>query len=236
MIQEQVQNYEDPQLMFKRSTRMNNKHCLCLLCLVLMICIVVFLIQSTEGFKDSKDDIPDYCGSAGYAPSPALLKAFKMKLKDATRGYTESECAKIDGATFKNNTCTLVKDGKSINCNDTCKGLNKVQNVPPEECSVDEKLLGITNKEFTYKKDNSSFTVPENSVRLYTKKECDSLDGNHDISFLAKMSDSVRKEFIKEHGKGYGFCMGDNIWYSFTCYAEPPSVADVKNKISGLLS
>jgi len=186
-----------------------------------------------EGFKDSKDDIPDFCGSAGFTPSPVLLKLFGMKLADIERSYTESECAKIEGATYKNGACTLVKDGKTIYCSRECKGLNKVPSVPPEECNIDGKLAGITNKEF---KLNPSVTAPDNSMRLYTKKECDSLNGKHDVSFLAKMNDTERKEFITKHGKGYGLCTGDNLWYSYMCYAEPPSIADVKNKISSLLS
>ena len=43
-------------------------------------------------------------------------------------------------------------------------------------------------------------------------------------------------DFIDKHGKGYGFCSDSDNMYSFMCYAEPPSVADVKNKIAGMFS
>jgi len=199
--------------------------------IALIVLIGILYINNSEGFKDA---IPAYCGSAGFVPSPALLKLFGMKEKDTRRAYTESECAKIEGSTYKYGVCTVVKDGKTIQCSETCKELNKIPSQPPEECYVDKKLIGITNKEFKIKGDKV-MTFPENSIRLYTVKECESLNGKQDVSFLTGMSDTDRKEFIAKHGKGYGFCTTD-IMHSFTCYAEPPSVADVKNKITGLFS
>lgn len=209
--------------------------CLTYISIALILLISVLYVQNSEGFEDA---VPEYCGSAGFAPSPALLKLYGMKEKDVGRSYTESDCAKIEGSKYNNihGSCTVIKDGKTMDCNATCKGLNKIPSPPPEECLVDEKLLGITNKEFKLK-GNKVITFPENTIRLYTVKECDSLNGKHDVSLLTAMSDTDRKEFITNHGKGYGFCMGDNnMWYSYMCYSEPPSVADVKNKITSLFS
>jgi len=219
--------------MFKRSTRMDHKQCLCLLTLVLLIFILVFCIQSVEGFEDS---VPAYCGSAGYTPSKAWSILSKSKPEDEGRGYTKSECDKIDGATFTNGSgyCNIIKDGKTIFCTDTCKGLNKIPTLPPNECKIDGKLAGITNKEFKL----DDMTFPENTVRLYTQKECESLNGKHNISFLAQMNETNRNDFITKHGKGYGFCGGQGLdtLYSFICYAEPPSATDIKNKIAGMFS
>lgn len=210
--------------------------CLIYIGIVLILLICVLYVQNSEGFADA---VPEYCGSAGFAPNTASLKAIGFKEKDIKnmgRSYTESECAKIEGSKFSNGSCTIVQDGKTIQCSETCKGLNKIPSPPPEECSVDEKLLGITNKVFKVKFGSKTITLPENAFRLYTKKDCDELNGIHNVSFLTEMSDTDRKLFIKDHGKGYGFCSGNGLDYSGMCYSEPPSVADVKNKIAGLFS
>lgn len=190
---------------------------------------MLFSIHSAEGFEES---IPDYCGSAGYTPSTAFLNMFKAKSEEADRQYSKSECAKIDGTRYNNGQCILKKDGKDIILNLKCKGLNKVPSTPPDECKIDGKVIGITNKEF--KIDANTFA--ENTVRLYTQKECDLLNGTHDIAFLAKMNDTNRNDFIEKHGKGYGMCTNKENMYSYMCYAEPPSTADVKNKIAGMFS
>lgn len=192
--------------------------CLIYIGIVLIILIGVLYVQNSEGFEDA---VPSYCGSAGYAPSPALLKIYGMKEKDAGRSYTESECAKIEGSKFSAGSCTVVKDGKTIDCGIPCKGLNKIPSSPPEECLVDEKLLGITNKEFKLKGDKV-ITFPENTIRLYTAKECDSLNGKHDVSLLTVMSDTDRKEFITNHGKGYGFVWVIIICGIHTCVIQNP--------------
>jgi hypothetical protein len=203
--------------------------------MILIIVIAVYCVYFTEGFK--KDEaIPDYCGSAGYTMHPELKKNLLGKDSIPNRQYTESECDKIDGAKLKNGLCTLTKNGKEINCNDTCKGLNKIKSLPPNECSVDGKLLGITNKQFTLKL-GKKVIVPENTVRLYTSKECEELNGKHDISILTMMNDKEKEQFIEDHGTGYGNCKGEyGTDYSTMCYADPPSMTDVKNKLSGLLS
>ena len=232
MILDHLNDYEDRPLMFKRNTSMN--HVVRLLCVALMICILLFCIQSVEGFKES---IPEYCGSAGYTLSPALVMAMGAKLKDMDRGYTQSECDKIDDTTYEYGICYHVKDGKKTDCGKTCKELNTIPNVPPDECKKDGKLLGITNKEISMKNGDKKITTPPHNVRLYTEKECDSLGGKHNISFLAQMSATERKEFITNHGKGYGLCSGENDTpLSFICYAEPPSMNDVSNKASSVLS
>jgi len=211
---------------------MNKKHCLSILLLmILIIAVVVYCLNFKEGFEA----IPDYCGSAGYTMHPELKNIIHGKDTIINRSYTESECNKIDGAKLKNGNCTLTKNGKEINCNDTCKGLNKIKSLPPSECSVDGKLLGITNKPFTFKLDKK-YTFPENTIRLYTSKECEQLNGKHDISILTMMNDKEKEQFTKDHGNGYAGCKSNNTDYSMMCYADPPSVTDVKNKLSGLLS
>ena len=199
---------------------------------MILIIVVIYCLNFTEGFEE---DIPDYCGSAGYTPSQAMLNISGMKMNEADRQYTQSECDKIDDAKFKYGICSIVKDGKTIDLDILCKGLNKIPSLPPAECSVDGKLLGITNKLFKLKGDRT-ITFPENSVRLYTEKECDKLNGKHDITSLTMMNKTEREEFIKNHGKGYGVCKDKSIDYSLMCYAEPPSLTDVKNKLSSLLS
>lgn len=203
--------------------------------MILIITIVVCCLHFTEGFK--KDEaIPDYCGSAGYTLHPELKNILYGKDTIIPRQYTESECDKIDGAKLKNGLCTLTKNGKEINCNDTCKGLNKIKSLPPNECSVDGKLLGITNKQFTIKSDKK-YTIPENTMRFYTSKECEELNGRHHITLLNMMNDTEKKQFIEDHGTGYGECYDKyNNDYSMMCHADPPSMTDVKNKLSGLLS
>ena len=203
--------------------------------MILIIVVVVYCLNFTEGFK-KEEPIPDYCGSAGYTTHPELKKIINGK--DAILGrreYTQSECDKIDDAKFKNGQCTLTKNGKEINCNETCNGLNKIKSLPPNECSVDGKLLGITNKPFILRV-GKTITIPENTMRFYTSNECEQLNGKHDISILTMLNDKEREQFIKDHGNGYGDCIKDNISYSQMCYADPPSVTDVKNKLSGLFS
>lgn len=200
--------------------------------MILIIIVVVYCLNFTEGFEEP---IPDYCGSAGYTMHPELKKIIRGKDAILHREYTKSECNKIDGAKFKNGQCTLTKNGKEINCNDTCKGLNKIKSLPPSECSVDGKLLGITNKPFTLRV-GKIITIPENTMRFYTSNECEQLNGKHDISMLTMMNDKEREQFTKDHGNGYGGCKKDIIDYSTMCYADPPSMADVKNKLSGLFS
>lgn len=202
--------------------------------MILIIVVVVYCLNFTEGFE-KEEPIPDYCGSAGYTMHPESKKIFVGKDVILDRQYTQSECDKIDGAKFKNGKCTLTKNGKEINCNDTCKGLNKIKSLPPSECSVDGKLLGITNKPFTLRV-GKIITIPENTMRFYTSNECEQLDGKHDISMLTMMNDKEREQFTKDHGNGYGGCKKDIIDYSAMCYADPPSMADVKNKLSGLFS
>lgn len=197
-----------------------------------MILIAVACLNLTEGFE-KEEIVPDYCGSAGYTIHPELMKLINST---SSRLYTQSECDKIDGAKFKNGKCTITKNGKEIYCNDTCKGLNKIKSLPPNECSVNGKLLGITNKPFTLKI-GKKVIVPENTMRLYTSDECEQLNGKHDISILTMMNDKEKEQFTKDHGNGYGGCKGkDNTDYSTMCYADPPSMTDVKNKLSGLLS
>ena len=203
--------------------------------MILIIVIVVYCLNFTEGFE-KEEPIPDYCGSAGYTMHPESKKIIHGKDAILNREYTQSECDKIDGAKFKNGQCTLTKNGKEINCNETCKGLNKIKSLPPSDCSVDEKLLGITNKPFKLKFNGKTITIPENTMRFYTSNECEQLNGKHDISILTMMNDKEREQFTKDHGNGYGDCKKDNIFYSRMCYADPPSVTDVKNKLSGLFS
>jgi hypothetical protein len=196
--------------------------------LVILICVIC--LKTSEGFET----VPDYCGTAGYTMSPGFWKAIGIKPTDAGRSYTESECAKIDGATYSNGTCSLVQDGKQVNLSLTCKGLNKIPSLPPAECSVDGKLVGITNKEITLKDGGKNITFPENSFRFYTSSDCDKLGGKHHMSWLVKMSETERKDFIAKHGKGYGLCLLNEINYTFMCYAEPASAVDVKNKLMSL--
>ena len=203
--------------------------------MILIIVVVVYCLNFTEGFE-KEEPIPDYCGSAGFTIHPESKKIFVGKDAILHRQYTQSECDKIDGAKFKNGKCTLTKNGKEINCNDTCKGLNKIKSLPPSECSVDGKLLGITNKPFKLKFKGKTITVPENTMRFYTSNECEQLNGKHDIYILTMMNDKEREQFTKDHGNGYGGCKKDIIDYSAMCYADPPSMADVKNKLSGLFS
>lgn len=201
--------------------------------MILIIIVVVYCLNFTEGFEEP---IPDYCGSAGFTIHPESKKIIYGKDAILNREYTQSECDKIDGAKFKNGKCTLTKNGKEINCNDTCKGLNRIKSLPPSECSVDGKLLGITNKPFKLKFKGKTITVPENTMRFYTSNECEQLNGKHDIYILTMMNDKEREQFTKDHGNGYGGCKKDIIDYSEMCYADPPSMADVKNKLSGLFS
>lgn len=195
--------------------------------LIILICVIWF--KTSEGFKT----VPDFCGTAGYTYSPGFWKAIGIKPTDAGRSYTESECDKIDGAKY-DGSCSLVQDGKTINLSLECKGLNKIPSLPPAECSVDEKLLGITNKEFILKSNKKTETFPENSFRFYTSSDCDKLGGKHDMSLIAIMRETERKDFIAKHGKGYGLCHNNGIEYSKMCYAEPASAVDVKNKLMSL--
>ena len=240
MIHVLRKNYEDPLLMFKRSTRMNRKHCMCLLCLVVLILITVYCIQSVEGFNS----VPDACGTAGWRISPGFAK-FRRSWTgvdediNAKRQYTISECNKIEGAVFAENICYKPKnaskktldDNIDINYGDLCAGLKTMSTSPPNECTVDGTLLGIANKEFSFTIGDKTIIMPNNSIRLHTKNECDKLKGNWNDD-TRNMTDKEKKTYNDLHGLGYGTC-GGAIEYYVTCNSDAaPSASEEASNLA----
>lgn len=219
---------------------MNKKYCL--LCLVVLILILLYFIRSVEGFES----VPDECGTAGYRYSDGFTK-LQPSVNDR-RMYTSSECNKIDGAVFNNGGCYKLKnDSKTddkydfspsnidINYGEKCAGLKTMSTPPPNECSVDGTLLGIENKAFSVSKGDKSEIFPANSIRLYTKNECDKLKGVFSADILSNMKDDQKKIYIDLHGSDYGFCYSSDgiIQYSFGCNSDAaPSISDEASNLA----
>ena len=57
--------------------------------IALIILIGVLYVQNSEGFEDA---VPSYCGSAGYAPSPALLRPTGISNRHFVKKLTHHDC------------------------------------------------------------------------------------------------------------------------------------------------
>lgn len=208
--------------------------------LIILICVLLLYVNVREGYEDA---VPAYCGTAGSKITNGIIELQKNTNGidlSTMRMYTESECNKLEGGVLiSRDGCVKLKDKTKnkdgnyntdptnidINYTEKCGGLNKIKTCIPRECSIDGKILGKMNKiPFTIKMNSKSLTFNNNTVRIYTKSECDKLKGQYvpstEISFLMGAY-GVKKEeidnIIKENGKEYGICMGGSIMPSMMC-------------------
>lgn len=223
-----------------------------LLCLVILILVLLVYCNVKEGFED----VPEYCATAGIKPPTAYIKfIFKIfgKKEDEiipqVRGYSQSECSKLNGifrpdlftggACFKlkedvkkNDSYDFSPNNIEINYTEKCGGLNKLPNISPSECKVNDKVLGKMNKAFSATIDKKPFMLDDNTIRIYTESECKKLDGQHvpivKMMKEKKLSDDEMNNFIKINGNGYGLCISKVHNLSVICGTEETPSATQK--------
>jgi hypothetical protein len=232
----------------------------CCIVLVLLIGILYLSIRHTEGYKD---EVPEYCGTYGTNMSNLLLKFDQLSNKNAksTRIYSPSECNKMNGGVMTDSgVCLKLKNNDNkkyghydtrsenidINYSEKCMGLNSLPSNPPSECSIDGTLLGKNNKAFIFPVFGKEIAAEDNSVRFYTKAECDKLKGtlNNAVDDFKKqnISSAIIDKFITTNGSDVGWCSYDKINYSLLCTSsEKPSVGNQltaigKDYVKGLLA
>jgi len=149
-----------------------------------------------------------------YPPGVSLC----FKIKDSTRGA--------------NGQYNLSGENVDVAFSQVCSGLNKNSHTPPVECNVNGSTLGMLNKQFSFKLNNTSYLIPDDTYRFYTQEECDSLQDGFwiGIDFLKKVFniEMDTDAFLQAHGKNVGFCSSTKApgtMYSFAC-AAPPSLAN----------
>ena len=234
-----------------------------IICLIILICVLLFYVNVTEGYADS---VPSYCLTAGTKYSKGYIQFIQgLTGEDIStiRVYTPSECNKLEGSVYSDSRCYKLKNNKKntndmydmssdnvdIKYHDKCGGLNKLPVTIPQECSVDEHVLGKMSKAFSInrKKPAKPLVFDNNGFRIYTKNECDKFKGK-----FSPMADIIKElqgtkedtdNFEKINGSEYGFCMGDNrLELSMICGTdEAPSatseVSDImKKSIKGWLA
>jgi hypothetical protein len=212
-----------------------------------------------EGFKD--ESVPDICGKYGYYYSEGIQKMTKDldgSTLPAKRSYSPSDCTGV-GGNYQFNQCLKLKDeskDKNGYYNDMspknilkdfgelCKGLNSQKTPAPSECNVDGKSLGKGNKaiKFTFRK--KALTLNENSIRIYTKDECETLlKGMYiGVSTIEEMTKKSLADLVKEankqetvisiedvnkildaNGRDMGICFSPELPYSIACASAAES-------------
>ena len=173
--------------------------------MLLGICIVLLILSlyfRTEGFDDTKKDVPDTCKKAGWTYSKGILqvvKDFITPFGDAAakeqitkltqyRNYTPAACKSLGGwytivqgipicYDVKDPTQPITEANVMGIYNTNCAGLNSQSTSPPPECYVNKQVAGTPNVEFTVTLGDNPLKVPAGAVLLYTKEECDKLGG-----------------------------------------------------------
>jgi hypothetical protein len=230
-------------------------------CIVLVILsiIVLFFVTYTsrEGFVDGI--VPDYCGTAGIRLSDGSINWLKSNGTDvsAIRLYTQSECNKVKNGVYDSQLSPFMIGGKcyklkndmknssreqrfadsniDINYSDKCAGLNALPSPAPTECMIDGAYAGKNNITMV----DRGKIIPDNTLRLYTKNECDLLKGDFksiEEMMKAESPENIAKA-VQANGKDYGVCLasqGKNvnaalINFSFACTtnAKPTGTAVV---------
>ena len=226
---------------------MRNRDLLCILCLVLIICTSYLLlsVNNDEGYEDA---VPEYCGTAGLKLTNALMQFLKNMYKadidkiKKRRGYTPSECDKLDGGVMVQATCYKLKSDKKnneqydtssdnidINYSDKCGGLNILNSPPPSECMTDSRVLGKMNKAFSQTFNGTTIVIDNNTFRYYTKSECEKLNGTYDNMIESMKNQNAKQEeidnFIKVNGKEYGTCNNGSLNLSWICGTDEAPTA-----------
>jgi hypothetical protein len=222
-------------------------------------------VNVTEGYKDS---VPSYCLTAGTKFSKGYVQFIQgLTGQDIStwRVYTPSECNKLKGGVYESNNgrCYKLKNNKKnkndmydtssdnvdISYHDKCGGLNKLPVTIPQECSIDDNVLGKMSKAFSINREKPAkpLVFDNNGFRIYTENECDKFKGKFtpmaDIIKELKGTKEDTDNFEKINGSEYGFCQGDNgLALSMICGTdEAPGAASevsdiMKKSVKGWLA
>ena len=184
-----------------------------------------------------------------------------LDLSKEIRQYTPSDCDKLGGTFFQptqsgiitqliENMCIKLKDPsqgfQESNIervySQSCGGLNAQSTPGPLECSANGKPIGVPNKGLPIVFEGKNIIIPDGTVQLYTKDECNTLEGNlftvnsldEDYKISRKMlaeAYQVRLEdinaFLQLNGENVGMCVSKDgrMVYSLACAATgSPSV------------
>lgn len=207
--------------------------------LIIVLCLCILLVgllatDVSEGFENVDTKV---CGTAGFKPSEATLKAIKLfgigKDFSKERLYTKSECNKMDKGTYRELEC---KNG-TTSYNTLCGGLNTtIQSPAPSECKVDGVVLGKPSVAFTQTINGKQVVIENNAAQLYTENECKLLKGDQFLKLgeimqrMNALPDEIPKA-IQLNGENYGLCFSRDTIYSAVCTVDaPPSMGgDVAN-------
>ena len=189
-----------------------------------------------------------------FGSSPAAI----LELTKGARQYTHADCDKLGGTLSQPpvsytlvNMCVKLKDASQglqqnnnvdKNYSDACSGLNAQSTPGPLECTANGKPLGVPNKGLPIVYLGKNIIIPDGTVQLYTKDECDTIGGNlitvNGLEQQFKVSrDTLAKSFqlriedintfLQLNGENVGACLSksDTTNYSLACAATgSPSV------------
>lgn len=219
--------------------------------LLILLVIILFLLSSRSKESFLGEQVPAFCGTAGFRPSDATYAFFKAAFGDQAdisnkRLYTPSECMKLNDGVYKDFKCYRMKGGKKTYTNDNdidtpysdmCVGLNNTFVSPaPAECTVDAVILGKANKAYSVMYDKEVL-IQDGTFQLYTKNECDLLKGTFtsiedDLKKTRTTQENIAKA-IAANGKEYGTCVNkaNGMSYSIACIinGKPTAVAKVSD-------
>jgi hypothetical protein len=180
--------------------------------------------------KELRQYTPAECDKLGgtfyqpyqYGILSGMIENMCIKLKDPSQGIQESNVVRIFGG--------------------ACAGLNTQSTPGPLECSANGKPLGVPNKGLSIVFEGKNIIIPDGTLQLYTKDECDTLEGNlvtvNSVEQESKLSRKqlaelyqIRLEdlnsFLQLNGENAGVCISKDgrTVYSLACAATgSPSV------------
>ena len=180
--------------------------------------------------KELRQYTPAECDKLGgtfyqpyqYGILSGMIENMCIKLKDPSQGIQESNIVRIFGG--------------------ACAGLNAQSTPGPLECSANGKPLGVPNKGLPIVFEGKNIIIPDGTLQLYTKDECDTLEGNLvTVNTVEQESKFSRKQlaelyqirledlntFLQLNGENVGMCISKDgrTVYSLACAATgSPSV------------
>lgn len=180
--------------------------------------------------KELRQYTPAECDKLGgtfYQPTQfgtltGMIENMCIKLKDPSQGIQESNIVRIFGG--------------------ACAGLNAQSTPGPLECSANGKPLGVPNKGLPIVFEGKNIIIPDGTFQLYTKDECDTLEGvlftvnsieeetkfsRKQIAELYQIRLEDLNSFLQLNGENVGMCISKDgrTVYSLACAATgSPSI------------
>lgn len=178
-----------------------------------------------------------------------------LEISKEVRQYTPAECEKLGGTFYQptqygiatqlvDNMCIKLKDpSKGIQESNVvrvfggaCAGLNNQTTPGPLECSANGKPIGVPNKGLPIVYEGKNIIIPDGTLQLYTKDECDTIGGSlftvnsveQDYNVTRKLLAElyhIRLEdlnsFLQLNGENVGLCIAKDgrTVYSLACAA-----------------